>query len=39
MSDVLRLYHGSPEESFVPKFGLGNDQLDMPLAVERTEKW
>ena len=28
MSDVLRLYHGSPEENFVPTFGLGNDKHD-----------
>ena len=26
MSEVLRLYHGSPEESFVPTFGLGNEK-------------
>lgn len=25
---VIRLYHGSPEENFVPKFGLGNDRHD-----------
>lgn len=24
----MRLYHGSPEESFVPRFGLGNDGHD-----------
>lgn len=28
MTGRIRLYHGSPEESFVPKFGLGNDQHD-----------
>lgn len=24
----MRLYHGSPEEDFVPRFGLGNDEHD-----------
>ena len=25
MNGILRLYHGSPEENFVPTFGLGNE--------------
>ena len=24
----MTLYHGSPEENFVPRFGLGNDEHD-----------
>ena len=24
----MKLYHGSPEESFVPRFGLGNVEHD-----------
>ena len=28
MRKSMKLYHGSPEESFVPRFGLGNDEHD-----------
>lgn len=37
MSDVRRLYHGSPEESFVPTFGLGNDKHDYGRGFYLTE--
>lgn len=34
---VIRLYHGSPEENFVPKFGLGNDRHDYGRGFYLTE--
>ena len=37
MKDVLRLYHGSPEESFIPTFGLGNDKHDYGRGFYLTE--
>ena len=37
MKNVLRLYHGSPEESFIPTFGLGNDKHDYGRGFYLTE--
>ena len=37
MKGVLRVYHGSPEESFVPTFGLGNDKHDYGRGFYLTE--
>ena len=34
---IIRLYHGSPEENFVPKFGLGNDKHDYGRGFYLTE--
>lgn len=34
---IVRLYHGSPEESFVPTFGKGNDQHDYGRGFYLTE--
>lgn len=34
---AVRLYHGSPEESFVPTFGLGNDRHDYGRGFYLTE--
>lgn len=33
----MRVYHGSPEESFVPKFGLGNERHDYGRGFYLTE--
>lgn len=33
----MRLYHGSPEENFIPKFGLGNDRHDYGRGFYLTE--
>ena len=37
MGAGIRLYHGSPEENFVPTFGLGNDRHDYGRGFYLTE--